>query len=77
MMTRHHFVNSRILGGWNPSWDASRKVSVSRPLKGHKEERNRDERASKIDAAMKVMPDKLKKYEQVRLQLLMIGAIVN
>lgn len=34
------------------------------PYKGHKFERNRAERAKKIDAAMMAMPDKIKKYEQ-------------
>jgi hypothetical protein len=51
-------------GGWDSTWDEPRQIHFVRPLKGHKEERNREERAQKIDAAMKSMPDKLKKYQQ-------------
>lgn len=35
-----------------------------KPLKGHKRERTRDARATKISSAMKGMPDRIKKYEQ-------------
>ncbi len=34
------------------------------PNKGHRNERNRVERAKKIEDAMKIMPEKIKKLEQ-------------
>eukprot|EP01039_Chlorochromonas_danica_P004331 gene4331-4752_t len=51
-------------GGWDPAWDKERKIFMLDPYKGHKFERNRAERAKKIDVAMTAMPDKIKKYEQ-------------
>jgi hypothetical protein len=37
---------------------------LSRPFKGHKRERNREERYQKIATAMKGMPERLAKYKQ-------------
>ena len=52
------------LGGWDPTWDAPRKMYLLRPQKGHVRERNRPERAAKIENAMKGMSDRIRKYEQ-------------
>lgn len=39
-------------------------MHLLRPNKGHVRERNRPDRASKIDTAMKGMPARISKYEQ-------------
>lgn len=54
------------IGGWDSQWDEPKHMHLIKPLKCHIEERNREDRAKKIDAAMKAMPDKIKKYEQER-----------
>eukprot|EP01040_Poterioochromonas_malhamensis_P001049 gene1050-1113_t len=53
-----------LIGGWDPSWDRHKKFHLIKPLKGHIRERTREARATKIDNAMKAMPDKIKKYHQ-------------
>ena len=52
------------VGGWDPTWDAPRKIYNLRPWKGHKRERTREERFQKIETAMKEQPAKLEKYRQ-------------
>lgn len=52
------------VGGWDPSWDTPRKMFMLRPFKGHLADRTREDRAKKIETAMKAMPDRITKYEK-------------
>jgi len=51
-------------GGWDPSWDISKKMFFLRPHKGHKRERTREDRANKITTAMEGMPARMEKHKQ-------------
>jgi hypothetical protein len=52
------------VGGWDPTWDTPRKMFMLRPYKGHLSDRTREDRAKKIEAAMKAMPDRIAKFEK-------------
>lgn len=45
-------------GGWDPSWDSPPKPWIMKPPKLHKRERNREDRISKIDEALKGQDDR-------------------
>lgn len=51
-------------GGWKPEWDKQTSFYLLKSYKGTRRERTRVDRAAKITAALKGMPDKIAKYEQ-------------
>ncbi len=40
-----HYCYFEFVGGWDPAWDKPRNIYLTRPLKGHATERNREERS--------------------------------
>ena len=48
-------------GGWDPEWDTPRKQFITKRLKGHKRERDRESRANKVTIAMQGMPERFEK----------------
>lgn len=50
--------------GWDPEWDAPRKLFMLKSPRGHLRDRKRPERAEKVTISMKGMDDKIAKLQQ-------------
>lgn len=51
-------------GGWLPEWDKVRSPQVLRPMREHKQDRTRPERAAVIRKNLKDMPAKIAAYRK-------------
>ena len=54
-------------GGWDPEWDEPKKMFIMKRLKGHKRERDREQRAGKVTIAMQGMAERFEKMRSDNL----------
>lgn len=63
--------------GWDPAWDAPRKIQRIRPAKETKRERTREMRAQKIETLLESMDEKIDEFRKQQIEKKPVMGIEN